>query len=207
MATNLEIAQTALSFVGKLNYQFGGNNIEGGYGDCSDFTHYVYAVNGYSIGSNTEAQYTMGQQVSRDDIVAGDLVFFKDTYNSGYMDGVSHVGIAIDKNHFVHLSNSGCKISELSGYYDDNFLAAERIRYVTFDGEAIDYDASEVSNASNRATGSSGSDGSESSGVGLEWWGDVVKVVVIVILIITGVVLLAGAVGINLKGVVKNGFK
>ena len=36
--SNKLICDTALSKVGKLTYKFGGNNIEGGAGDCSDYT-------------------------------------------------------------------------------------------------------------------------------------------------------------------------
>lgn len=196
MASNKDIVETALSFVGQLKYKFDGNNIQGGEGDCSDFTQYVYNCYGINIGGTTEVQYSQGVSVSRDDIKAGDLILFRNTYNSGYRDGVSHVGIAIGNNKFVHLSSSkGCTVSELTGYYSDHYLDARRINGVTYE----DFDASELNVESVQNTGIvSDSIGSK---LGLKWWGDVVRVVVIVILIIAMIVLLASSVGVQiLKG-------
>ena len=47
---NKLICDTALSKVGKLEYKFGGGNIEGGVGDCSDFTQWVYSCYNVDIG-------------------------------------------------------------------------------------------------------------------------------------------------------------
>lgn len=200
MATNKEIVETALSFVGKLKYVFGGDNIAGGSGDCSDFTQYVYSCYGINIGGTTESQYSQGVSVARDDIQAGDLILFKNTYNSHYRDGVSHVGIAIGNNQFVHLSSGGCKVSDLSGYYDEHYLDARRVtgvNYITFNPEDLDVD-----NVTYTQT---------QTGIGnkfgLAWWGDVVRVIVIVVLIIATVVLIATSVGVEIleKGVNTNG--
>ena len=125
---NKLICDTALSKVGQLTYQFGGNNIEGGYGDCSDFTEWVYSCYSVNIGGNTDAQWQQGVSVSYDDAKPADLVFFSGTYSSGYTDGVSHVGIYLGNGRFVHLSNGGCKVDDLktSHYYSNHLLSSVR---------------------------------------------------------------------------------
>ena len=211
--TNKDIVDTAMSFIGKVKYVFGGNNIAGGYGDCSDFTQYVYNCYGIDIGGNTETQYGQGVSVAKEDIKAGDLVFFKGTYDSGYRDGVSHVGIAIGNNKFVHNSSSkGVTVSDLgSTYYTDHYLDARRLSSITYLAPYMG--ASEDSykglSGSEGSGGSEGSSGSKGSLLGLTWWGDVVKVVVCIIILVAGVALLAGSVGTQIfkKGGLINGIK
>lgn len=193
--SNKLICDTALSKVGKLTYKFGGDNIAGGYGDCSDFTQWVYACYGVDIGGNTDAQYSKGVSVDKKDAIAGDLVFFKDTYNSGYTDGVSHVGIYLGDNQFVHLSNSGCKVSSLSErYYSNHYLGMRHIQAVNADVDTITSDMME--NNSKRYERSD--ELQKEANAGLEWWGDIVRVVVIVVILIAAVALLAGSVGVQI---------
>lgn len=193
MALNTDICNDALDLVGKLRYSFGGNNIQGGYGDCSDFTQYVFACNGIDIGGNTSAQYTKGTPIKQEDLQAGDLVFFKGTYNSNYVDGVSHVGIYIGNSEFVHLGSGGCKVSNLdSNYYSNHYLDARRISGVSYSGAPIKYEgATENDIAPVLQNNTSG----------------IIRVVVITLLLAGGLGLLLTAVGSNviqtnlLKGV------
>ena len=132
------LIELAESLIGKVQYKFGGDNIEGGYGDCSDFTSYVFSKQGFEIGGTTEEQYSKGRSVRKDELIAGDLVFFKDTYASGYKDGVSHVGIYTGDNQFIHLSSSanGVKISSLEdAYWQQHWLGARRIDGASGTGE------------------------------------------------------------------------
>ena len=166
----MSIISTAESLIGKVTYKFGGDNIEGGYGDCSDFTQYVFKENGYEIGGTTEAQYSQGKEVKKDDLEKNDLVFFKDTYDSNYKDGVSHVGIYIGNNKFIHLSSDGVKESSLdSDYWQEHYLSARRIE------------------GASESTGSS-------EDKDLVWWGDIVKVVLIALLFVGAVVAIIFAV-------------
>ena len=199
--SNKLICDTALSKVGKLTYKFGGDNIEGGVGDCSDFTQWVYSCYNVDIGGNTDAQYQQGVGVSKDQAIAGDLVFFKNTYDSKYTDGVSHVGIYLGDNRFVHLSNSGCKISDLSDrYYSNHLLGFRHINAVNNEVDVITDEM--IENTSERYERSE----ELKNNAGLEWWGDIVRVVVIVILLIAGVALIASSVGVQvLKGGIFNG--
>ena len=193
---NKLICETALSKVGKLEYKFGGDNIEGGVGDCSDFTQWVYSCYNVDIGGNTDAQYSKGIAVSKDDAKAGDLVFFKNTYKSNYTDGVSHVGIYLGDNKFVHLSNSGCKVSDLSErYYSNHLLGFRHMKEVNSEVDVITDEM--IENNAERYEHSE----ELKDAAGLEWWGDIVRVVVIVILLIAGVALVASSGGVQvMKG-------
>lgn len=193
--SNKLICDTALSKVGKLDYKFGGNNIEGGYGDCSDYTEWVYSCYGVDIGGNTDSQYNQGTPVSLDDAQPADLVFFANTYKSGYTDGVSHVGIYLGDNKFVHLGNSGCRISNLNDrYYSNHLLGFRHVTAVNAEVDNITDDMIDNTNAAH--------DQSEQLQNDAFWWGDIVRIVIIVIMVIVAVALLAGAVGVNIiKGV------
>lgn len=179
------VVETAKSYVGKVQYIFGSDDLDNGVADCSSFTQAVFKKHGYYIGRNTESQWGKGMYVDRANIKPGDLVFFRDTYNSSYKDGVSHVGIAIGGSEFVHCSSSkGVTISDLnSNYYDSHYLGAKRI-----DGAS----SSEMSGGS----GSEGSEGSENVPE-VKWWGDIVTVILSILLLIAGVGLLAVGVKTN----------
>lgn len=196
MATNKEIVETALSLEGKLTYKWGGDDIPGGYGDCSDFTQYVYAVHGYNIGGYTGAQIEQGAPVAKSDLLPGDLIFFKDTITG--KKGLSHVGLALGDGKFIHLGNSGCTIQDLdSKYWTEHYMDARRIQnvtYVNFDSGSITVTPEDAGTEETTA---------KTTVAGLEWWGDIVKIVVLLLLLIAGVVLAAASVGVKLKGVPK----
>lgn len=171
------VIATAKSFIGKVKYVFGSTNIEGGTGDCSAFTQYVFKKNGIEIGRNTASQYTEGISVSRENLQGGDLVFFKDTYDSNYIDGVSHVGISLGGSKFIHLSSGGVAISDLNEtYWNNHYLDAKRI-----DGASdTDTETPETNNTSN----------STRTANGVKWFGDIVVVVICTLLIVGGATLL-----------------
>ena len=94
--------------------------------DCSGFVRYVYNKLGYDLNRTAAAQLADGIAVDQDDLQPGDLVFFKNTYNSGRIP--SHVGIYIGDGKFVHAANSGVCIDDLdSEYYTRKFLCARRV--------------------------------------------------------------------------------
>ena len=75
----------------------------------------------------SKEQSNYGTTVSKRNLKVGDLVFF-DT--SGENDGnVSHVGIYIGSNQFIHSSSSKEKvvISDFSNYYNNAFVRAKRV--------------------------------------------------------------------------------
>jgi uncharacterized protein YgiM (DUF1202 family) len=121
--TGNELVDFALGFVG-YKYVYGGASPSGF--DCSGFTSYVYKHFGYSITRNASGQYRdNGVKVARSDLVPGDLVFFSSSGGS-----VTHVGLYIGNNEFVHASGArvGVVVSSLdSSYYTSGWVGAKRI--------------------------------------------------------------------------------
>lgn len=192
MKSNKDLCNFALGYVGKVKYVFGANDIAHGRGDCSAFTQFVFNHFGFSIGRDTESQYYNTNPIRDKDATAGDLIFFKDTYNSGHTDGVSHVGIYLGNNKFVHNSTShGVNVSELSGYYTRHFLGFHRVTGLTKDTEKVDADTTNTTNNSSTKT--------TESKIGLKWWGDIVRVVVIILIMLMAVVYFGASVGLNVQ--------
>jgi cell wall-associated NlpC family hydrolase len=79
--------------------------------DCSGLTQFAYAAAGISLPHSSRMQSQMGQQVSRDQLQPGDLVFF---YSP-----VSHVGIYIGNGQMVHAPTSGdvVKVASVDSMY------------------------------------------------------------------------------------------
>ncbi len=106
-------------------YHYGGNNKDGI--DCSAFTSLllssVYNVN--QLPRMSADQYQATQRVSRKNLREGDLVFF---HTSGKGHKVTHVGVYLYNNRFVHASVAGVQISDLGeGYYMHHYIGAGRI--------------------------------------------------------------------------------
>ncbi len=119
------VVKLARSYTGQLTYSFGGKNIEGGSGDCSGFTRYIYLkAAGIDIGHGTSSQITHGTLISKNEAMAGDVVFFQGTYRSG----VSHVGIVTTSGKCISLASSGCEEhSYIDGYWGNHFMQIRRV--------------------------------------------------------------------------------
>ncbi len=92
--------------------------------DCSGFTSYVYKQYGVSLPRTSSSQAGVGTAVKRSELIPGDLVFFN-TYG-----GISHVGIYVGGDSFIHATLPGdvVKISSLSSsYYNSRYVTARRI--------------------------------------------------------------------------------
>jgi hypothetical protein len=102
-------ARTAERFVG-IPYRWGGNTVVDGM-DCSGFARAVYNLCGVNIPRTSVEQFKIGQKVDRDELQDGDLVFFGSSE-----DHITHVGIYVGNNRFVHAPKRGedIKISTLS---------------------------------------------------------------------------------------------
>ncbi|UVI30534.1 C40 family peptidase [Paenibacillus spongiae] len=103
-------------------YNYGGTTTKGF--DCSGFTMYVFKKLGVSIPHASSSQSKLGKKVAKNDLIAGDLVFFN---TSGK--GISHVGIYVGDGKFAHSSSSkGVTISGLSdSYYVKRYVTARRV--------------------------------------------------------------------------------
>lgn len=101
-------------------------NAPGGF-DCSGFVQWVYTKAGLPMERLIEDQLAMGKKVDRDSLKPGDLVAFVNTYQ----DGVSHVGVYMGNNTFVHASDEahGVTVSSLSEtYWKDHYYRGVRFR-------------------------------------------------------------------------------
>ncbi len=115
------LVSNALSLRG-VPYVFGGTSRNGF--DCSGFTQYVFKASGISLPRTSYTQFGVGTAVNRQQLQAGDLVFF-----TTYAKGASHVGIYIGDGRFVHAADSGVKVTSLSdSYYASRYLGARRVQ-------------------------------------------------------------------------------
>ena len=117
----LAIVDTARTFVG-VPYVFGGNTPKGF--DCSGLVQYVFKMHGVNIPRLADEQYKLGRAVNRNQLAAGDLVFF-----TTYTAGVSHCGIYVGEGNFLHASSSkGVRIDSLDNeYWKPRFVGARKI--------------------------------------------------------------------------------
>lgn len=103
-------------------YRMGGTTKKGV--DCSAFVQSVIAGTfGLAIPRTAREQYRVARLISRTELKEGDLLFFNTR------GGVSHVGIYLQNNKFVHASVSqGVTISDMfEPYYLQRFIGAGRL--------------------------------------------------------------------------------
>ncbi|MFF2178523.1 LysM peptidoglycan-binding domain-containing protein [Lysinibacillus sp. NPDC058147] len=102
-------------------YLYGGNTSEGL--DCSGLIYYAFNQGGLKIGRDSSEGYFYGNTIQVKNPVAGDLVFFQNTYK----DGISHMGIYIGNNKFIHAGSDGVEISDVTySYWSTRLVAYKR---------------------------------------------------------------------------------
>lgn len=99
-------------------YRFGGTTKSGF--DCSGFTQYAFKQSGKNISRTTLGQFAETQKVSNPQ--PGDLVFFAGTYRSG----ISHVGIYLGNNQFIHAAGKNVRINNVNEAYWKNHFHSYR---------------------------------------------------------------------------------
>ncbi|WP_339251506.1 NlpC/P60 family protein [Sporosarcina sp. FSL W8-0480] len=118
-ASNEKVVQKAKALTG-IPYRFGGTSTKGF--DCSGFVQYVYKQSGKSVARDTLGQFAQSKKVSEPK--PGDLVFFQNTYRKG----ISHVGIYVGNNKFVHAGGKQSQIVSLSNsYWKSKFHSFKRL--------------------------------------------------------------------------------
>jgi hypothetical protein len=119
-----DLAMQALSFIG-VPYRFGGQDPQRGF-DCSGLVrHVTQSVMGLTLPRTAEAMARVGENIGRDALQVGDLVFFN-TRGRRY----SHVGIYIGEGRFVHAParRGRVRVEEVDGaYWQKRFNGARRI--------------------------------------------------------------------------------
>ncbi len=106
----------------KTPYRLGGTTKKGI--DCSAFVQsLMLSVFGFTVPRTAREQKGVTERVPHEELKEGDLVFF----NTGR--GVSHVGVYLHNNRFVHASTSGgVMISSLSeSYWNRRYLGGGRL--------------------------------------------------------------------------------
>lgn len=109
-STAEEIIATAKKYIG-APYLWGGITPAGF--DCSGYMQYVFKIHAITLPRTSVQQSNYGTYVARSQLQPGDLVFFVTGSN-----GVSHVGMYIGNNEFIHCStSSGVIISSMNNSY------------------------------------------------------------------------------------------
>lgn len=119
-------------------YRMGGTTKKGI--DCSAFVGAVYAsVFGISLPRTARDQYKTAKRISRTELQEGDLLFFNTR------GGISHVGIYLQNNKFIHASVSkGVTVDDLfEPYYIKRFVAAGRIEKNTLASKSVSQSVSQ----------------------------------------------------------------
>ena len=120
--SNVKLFETIEDWWG-TPYRLGGHTKEGV--DCSAFVYSlmlsVYAIN---LPRTSKEQYQTVAKIDDEELSEGDLVFFNTR------GGISHVGIYLTNNKFVHASTSGgVMISDLNeAYWKTRYKGAGRVK-------------------------------------------------------------------------------
>lgn len=114
----------AMSLIG-VAYRFGGSNPETGL-DCSGFIQYVFKKSlRVTLPRTAAGMAQVGREIERDELKAGDLVFFN-TRGFRY----SHVGIYLGNNKFIHAPRTGknIEVANMSqSYWTGRYNGARRV--------------------------------------------------------------------------------
>ena len=94
--------------------------------DCSGFIYFVHAQAGLNISRQSSEGY-FAQSATVSTPVVGDLVFFENTYK----EGISHMGIYIGNNEFIHAGSKGVEVASLNSvYWKEHFVSFKRFDYI-----------------------------------------------------------------------------
>jgi cell wall-associated NlpC family hydrolase len=117
---NLNLFKVLDEWMG-TRYRLGGATKDGI--DCSALMQILFtSLYGISIPRTAREQYDFSRKISRTELKEGDLVFFNT------IGGVSHVGMYLQNNKFIHASTSGVTISDLyDEYWMKKFIGVGRV--------------------------------------------------------------------------------
>jgi cell wall-associated NlpC family hydrolase len=135
--TEEALISTAKKLMG-IPYLWGGTSLKGL--DCSGFTKNVYFLNGLVLPRDASQQVHTGNLIDTsqgfEDLRPGDLLFFGRKASESTTEKVTHVGMWIGNNEYIHASGSSGKVTINSFNKDasnfnkavfDSFLRAKRI--------------------------------------------------------------------------------
>jgi cell wall-associated NlpC family hydrolase len=111
------IISKAHNYIG-VSYRYGQSSEKGF--DCSGFVKYIYKDFGLELPHSSYSLYKISKHIETTEAQSGDLVFF---ITRGK--GVSHVGIYLGNNQFIHSPGRGRRVSVDSltaGYYKSHLV-------------------------------------------------------------------------------------
>ena len=107
-------------------YRWGGSSTSTGF-DCSGFMQHIFRNSmGISLPRTSAMQAQMGTMVSRSELQPGDMVFFSTSRGR-----ISHVGLYIGNNRFIHAPRTGKSIEITSlgnKYWNSKYVTARRVK-------------------------------------------------------------------------------
>ncbi|MGD8522119.1 MAG: NlpC/P60 family protein [Desulfobacterales bacterium] len=115
------LVKTAKRYIG-VPYKWGGESAVTGF-DCSGYTMVIYHQNGLNLPRSSRQQWKAGKPITHSQLLKGDLVFFATSGGKK----VSHVGIYLGGNKFLHSPGKGRKIQTASladSYFKSRYLGA-----------------------------------------------------------------------------------
>ncbi len=119
-----ELVVNAMGFLG-VPYRRGGNSADTGF-DCSGFVRAIYEQSiGLILPRKAEQQAAATQNIERNELQPGDLVFFN-TMRRAF----SHVGIYVGEGKFIHSPKPGAEVRVESmsvAYWNRRFDGARRV--------------------------------------------------------------------------------
>ncbi|CFA98837.1 C40 family peptidase [Neisseria meningitidis] len=121
-----ELIGSAMGLLG-IAYRYGGTSISTGF-DCSGFMQHIFKrAMGINLPRTSAEQARMGTPVARSELQPGDMVFFRTLGGSR----ISHVGLYIGNNRFIHAPRTGknIEITSLSHkYWSGKYAFARRVK-------------------------------------------------------------------------------
>ena len=119
-----ELVVNTMGFLG-VPYRRGGSSVETGF-DCSGFVRAIYQQSiGLILPRRAEQQAAATQNIDRNELQPGDLVFFN-TMRRAF----SHVGIYVGEGRFIHSPKPGAevRVENMSvAYWSRRFDGARRV--------------------------------------------------------------------------------
>ncbi|MBG8729903.1 peptidoglycan endopeptidase [Neisseria meningitidis] len=121
-----ELIGNAMGLLG-IAYRYGGTSVSTGF-DCSGFMQHIFKrAMGINLPRTSAEQARMGTPVARSELQPGDMVFFRTLGGSR----ISHVGLYIGNNRFIHAPRTGknIEITSLSHkYWSGKYAFARRVK-------------------------------------------------------------------------------
>ena len=120
-----ELIGNAMGLLG-VSYRFGGSSVSSGF-DCSGFMQHIFRKTmQINLPRTSAEQAKMGVAVSRSELQPGDMVFFSTSRGR-----ISHVGLYIGNNRFIHAPRTGKSIEITSlgnKYWNSKYVIARRVK-------------------------------------------------------------------------------